>query len=140
MAAAGPRLPFAWQAQYTEPPHFPFVKLNKFTLTCRVWTSTVLSDLFLLGLVLKHRGQKQPCALRTYAGHKRQGFHSTYDSPTSFEPSRLFRSYTSEKPNLIEGNTYIVHITIPGLYSTIICIHRWIRAVAKIKMQTNMQL
>ena len=24
MAAAGPRLPFAWQAQYSEPPHFPF--------------------------------------------------------------------------------------------------------------------
>ena len=24
VAAAGPRLPFAWQAQYTEPPHFPF--------------------------------------------------------------------------------------------------------------------
>jgi len=23
VAAAGPRLPFAWQAQYTEPPHFP---------------------------------------------------------------------------------------------------------------------
>ena len=23
MAAAGPRLPFAWQAQYSEPPHFP---------------------------------------------------------------------------------------------------------------------
>ena len=28
--------------------------------------------------------KKRPCTLRTFAGHKRQGFHSTYDSPTYF--------------------------------------------------------
>ena len=31
MAAAGPRLPFAWQAQYTEPPHFPFAWQAQYT-------------------------------------------------------------------------------------------------------------
>ena len=31
VAVAGPRLPFAWQAQYTEPPHFPFAWQAKYT-------------------------------------------------------------------------------------------------------------
>ena len=35
VAAAGPRLPFAWQAQYTEPPHFPFAWQAQYTELCR---------------------------------------------------------------------------------------------------------
>ena len=31
MAAAGPRLPFAWQAQCSEPPHFPFAWQAQYT-------------------------------------------------------------------------------------------------------------
>ena len=31
VAVAGPRLPFAWQAQYTEPPHFPFAWQAQYT-------------------------------------------------------------------------------------------------------------
>ena len=118
VAAAGPRLPFAWQTQYTEPPHFPFTWHAQYTelsggaaarwpplVSCllhgRCSTQSVRTSASALSFCVAgavHRASWRSCGAVAAAGPRLPyAWEHTDDSVSlrCFQSHRLISSFTS---------------------------------------------